>query len=126
MVCLSVLIFSAAFKQCVGIDSFSLSRLSTFFPKDLDTQQLFLFVYSVSKSIQGIPLNSITVLAPNTFVLFFTQVFDIFFNLYALSIPFLMYSFDSCRPTPHTSEILNFFNISSISFFKNITPALFF
>ena len=77
----SPLIFSAAERQCVVIDSFNLSKLSTFFPNYLDTQQIFLLFSNVSRFTQGIPRNSITVLAPKTFVLFLTQVLEIFFNL---------------------------------------------
>ena len=84
MVCLSVLIFSAAFKQCVVIDPLIYLNFQLFFPNDLDTQQLFLLVSSVSKSIQEMPLNSITVLAPKTFVLFLTHVFEIFFQFISI------------------------------------------
>ena len=64
----------------IYLEKFNLSKLSTFFPNDLETQQLFLLASSISKSTQGIPLSSITVLAPNTFVLFLTQVLEIFFS----------------------------------------------
>ena len=79
-ICSSALIFSAAFKQCVIIDSSSSSISFTFLPKDLETQHFFLFYSSTCRSIQGTPLNSIAVFDPKTFVPFFTQVFEAIFK----------------------------------------------
>ena len=78
---LSALIFSAAFKQYVVIASSNFCKSVTFFPKDLDTQQFFLFSSFVSNAIQDIPRNYIAVLEPSTFVPFLTQVLEAVFNL---------------------------------------------
>ena len=61
------------------------------------------------------PLSSKAVLELKTLEFFLTQVLDIFFNCFALLIPFLIKNFVSCLPTPQTSLISTFSNIGSIS-----------
>ena len=77
---LSNLIFSAALRQCVVIDSLSSSSFVTFLPNDLETQQFFLFSSYISKGMHEIPCNSIVVRNPKTFVFFFIQVLFVFLS----------------------------------------------